>query len=158
MNNIFLNQDPLLYNNNQKQESILPPYEYYRIYQQQQQGGYHDWVNELNHKIKSLEPSVINELNNNSVYVGLASDLNIVVQNELTNLIKNNLNTNIEVIDNIKKQLNIINDVENKTKEAERQNLNELNDYMNNYSDITFNEYKKIKSNGISVQDKKKHK
>ena len=156
MNNIFVNQDPLLYNQKfQQQEPIMPPYEYYRLYQQQAQQT-RDWVGELNQKMKSLDNNTINELNNNQIYLDLSGSLQVVIQNEIMNLIKNNLNSNIEVVDNIKKQLNLMMEVETKTKEIERQNISELNDYMNNYSSISFDEYKKIKNAGISVQDKKK--
>ena len=34
-------------------------------------------------------------------------------------------------------------------KEEEKQNFNELNDYMKNYSHLTFDEYRKLK-NGVS--------
>jgi hypothetical protein len=62
------------------------------------------------------------------------------------------------IIENVKRQLTIIKDVSNKTKEIERQSMSELSDYMKNYSHLTFDEYKKIKSgeNLIEMENKKK--
>ena len=39
----------------------------------------------------------------------------------------------------------IINNMYKSKSEEEKKNLSELNDYIKNYSDLTFNEYKKLK-------------
>ena len=64
------------------------------------------------------------------------------------NIVKNRLLNNPDVIANAKEQLNLIHNAENKVKEEERKNINELNDYMKNYSHLTFDEYRKIKNEG----------
>jgi hypothetical protein len=48
----------------------------------------------------------------------------------MLSLVRNKLNVNPGVVDNIKQQLDIINETRNRTKEVERQNMYELNDYM----------------------------
>lgn len=68
-----------------------------------------------------------------------------MVQDELMNLVKGRLNSYPIVVDNVKKQINLIKSISSETKEEERQNMNELNDYMKNYSHMTFDDYKKIK-------------
>jgi hypothetical protein len=62
------------------------------------------------------------------------------------------------IIENVKRQLTIIKDVTSKTKELERQSMSELSDYMKNYSHLTFDEYKRIKSGetGIEMENKKR--
>lgn len=62
------------------------------------------------------------------------------------NLVKGKLNSYPIIVDNVKKQMNVIKNISAETKESERQNMSELNDYMKNYSHLTFDEYKKIKN------------
>jgi hypothetical protein len=41
---------------------------------------------------------------------------------------------------------NIIKDVKEQQDNENRKSMNELNDYIKNYSDMTFNEYKQLKN------------
>ena len=52
---------------------------------------------------------------------------------------------------NWKRQMEVINDVKNNVNLEQQQNLTELNDYMKNYSHLTFQEYKNIKK-GVKVE------
>ena len=61
-------------------------------------------------------------------------------------LVKNQLNSNPEIVKNIDRQIQIIKSIENKVVEVERRNMAELNDYLKNYSDMTFDDYKKLKA------------
>ena len=63
------------------------------------------------------------------------------------NLIKNKLNSRNDIIDNIKRQISIIRDVQDETSNEQRKNIAELNDYMKNYAHLTFQQYKDIKNN-----------
>jgi inorganic pyrophosphatase len=47
--------------------------------------------------------------------------------------------------------MEVINYVKNNVNLEQQQNLNELNDYMKNYSHLTFQEYKNIKK-GVKVE------
>ena len=61
-------------------------------------------------------------------------------------LVKNQLNSNPEIVKNIDRQIQIIRSIENKVVEVERRNMAELNDYLKKYSDMTFDDYKKLKA------------
>lgn len=150
MNNIFLNNDPLLTQQTPQyvpqfmtNESMMIP---------------KDWLGDLDRTLKNIEPSVLEQLNSNEEFIALHSTIQSTIQEELMNLVKNKLNMSSPIIENVKRQLTIIKDVANKTKEIERQSMSELSDYMKNYSHLTFDEYKKIKSGEtlIEMENKKK--
>ena len=150
MNNIFLNNDPLL---TQPTPQYVPQFMTNEAMMIPK-----DWLGDLDRTLKSLEPSVLEQLNGNEEFVSLHGTIQSTIQEELMNLIKNKLNMSSPIIENVKRQLTIIKDVSNKTKEIERQSMSELSDYMKNYSHLTFDEYKKIKSgeNLIEMENKKK--
>ena len=151
MNNIFLNNDPLL-----NQPIQYPQYNPYQM--DQSQIIPKDWLGELDKTIKSLDTTIVEQLNMNEEFVSLHSNIQNTIQEEIMNLVKNKLNMSYPIIENVKRQLSIIKDVSNKTKEVERQSMSELSDYMKNYSHLTFDEYKKIKHGepSIEMENKKK--
>lgn len=154
MNNIFLN-DPLL------QQPTMSYPQQYSDYNYIPKPVMKDWLSELDETLKHLEPNVVEELNKNSQFVGLNNDLQATVQQEMMNLIKGKLNIYPQVVENVKQQLSIISEVTNKTKEDERRSMSELNDYIKNYSNLTFDDYKKMKNGekveqGIEMDSKKK--
>ena len=139
MNNIFVNNDPLL---NPQPIQYNPQY----MMDPNMINPVRDWLGELDRTLKNLDQSVIEQLNTNEEFVNLNSTVQGTIQEELMNLVKNKLNISQPIADNVKRQLTIIKEVSNKTKEIERQSMSELSDYMKNYSHLTFDEYKKIKS------------
>lgn len=150
MNNIFLNNDPLL---TQPAQQYVPQFMTNEAMMIPK-----DWLGDLDRTLKGLEPSVLEQLNGNEEFVSLHGTIQNTIQEELMNLVKNRLNMSSPIIENVKRQLTIIKEVSNKTKEMERQSMSELSDYMKNYSHLTFDEYKKIKSgeNLIEMENKKK--
>ena len=139
MNNIFVNNDPLL---NPQPIQYSPQY----MMDPNMINPVRDWLGELDRTLKNLDQSVIEQLNTNEEFVNLNSTVQGTIQEELMNLVKSKLNMSQPIADNVKRQLTIIKEVSNKTKEIERQSMSELSDYMKNYSHLTFDEYKKIKS------------
>lgn len=150
MNNIFLNNDPLLTQTTQQYVPQFMTNETMMIPK--------DWLGDLDRALKNIEPSILEQLNSNEEFVALNGTIQSTIQEELMNLVKNKLNLSSPIIENVKRQLTIIKDVSNKTKEIERQSMSELSDYMKNYSHLTFDEYKKIKSGEISIEMENKKK
>ena len=68
-----------------------------------------------------------------------------MIQTEIMKSVKHSLNTNPEVISKINRAKDIIKEVKINQEAEDRKSLNELNDYITNYSDMTFNEYKQFK-------------
>lgn len=148
MNNIFLNNDPLLYRNSNSFQDSNDMYK--QMYQQQLMKDMYssqisDFIGDLDQYLKGLDTSVAESLQNDIEWQNLNQSLQATIQSEIINLVKHRLNQNPSIIDNINKQKDIIKKHQQTVKDAERQNIAELNDYMKNYSNMTFDEYKKIK-------------
>lgn len=158
MSVFYHNDDPLLHNtlfqtsmnsNNNLNDVYNQMYRQQIMMEMQQQNQVKDWVGDLDSILKNLDNSTIELLNNDIEFSSLSTQLQSLIQHEIMLLVKPKINLNNGAIDNIKKQMDIINNVNQKVKEEEKQNMNDLNDYIKNYSHLTFDEYRKLKS-GIS--------
>jgi hypothetical protein len=162
MNIFYHNEDPLLYqranspifqegqtvNPSQMTDVYANLYKQQLIKEMQQQNmpQQKDWIGELDKVMKNLDTSTVEMLNSNQEFVALNGQLQGMVQSEIMSLVKIKLNNIPNATDNIKKQLEIIDNTEKQIKKVEKQNMAELNDYMQNYSNLTFDEYKKLKN------------
>ena len=75
-----------------------------------------------------------------------------MIQSEIMRSVKHSLNTNPEVISKVSRAKDIIREAKIAQDAEDRKSLSELNDYITNYSDMTFNEYKQFK---LSKQNNK---
>jgi hypothetical protein len=151
MNNFFLNQpDPLLHNgmyeNNIPQSILL---------QQMQQQQFKDIIGELDESLKSLSPSMVERLSQDQKFSTLNTEFQTIVQQELLSLVKNKLNVNPKIQNNIREQLDIIEETKRNIEKEKEASINEMNDYMNNYAHLTFDEYRRMK-NGDPLDKKKR--
>lgn len=150
MNNIFLPNDPLLFNSPNTQllqqdiqQKLEQKYNDYLIRNMQ---NIPDRLGELDDKTKSLNSQVVEMLKDDLEFNDLSETLHATIQAELIMLIKQKINTNPDALKNIERQLVIIKNAESKVNENERKNISELNDYLKNYSNMTFDDYKKLKN------------
>ena len=149
MNNFFLNQpDPLLHNG--MYEHISQP-----ILLQQSPQQFKDNIGELDEALKSLSPASLERLSQNQRFSELNTDFQTIVQQELLSLIRNKLNSNQKIQNNIKEQLDIITETKRNIEKEKEASINEMNDYMNNYAHLTFDEYRRMK-NGEPLDKKKR--
>ena len=147
-NNFFLNNDPLLYSSlyqpqQQKEDNMEDIMNKYRILQQQ---SAQDYVGKLDEMRKGLDESVITRLAANAEFQKLNAELEDIIRGEMLSTIKARVNMNQTAVKNIEQQIQIIKGVGSQLETEQRQSLNEINDYIKNYSNITFDEYKKIKA------------
>ena len=150
MNNFFLNQpDPLLQNG--MYENIPNPI----LLQQIQPQQFKDNVKELDDALKSLSPSMVERLSQDSKFSMLSADFQTIVQQELLSLVRNKLNMNPKIQNNIQEQLSIIEETKRNIEKEKESSINEMNDYMNNYAHLTFDEYRRMK-NGEPLDKKKR--
>ena len=150
MNNFFLNQpDPLLQNG--MYENIPNPI----LLQQIQPQQFKDNVKELDDALKSLSPSMVERLSQDSKFSILNAEFQNIVQQELLLLVRNKLNMNPKIQNNIKEQLGIIEETKRNVEKEKEASINEMNDYMNNYAHLTFDEYRRMK-NGEPLDKKKR--
>jgi hypothetical protein len=160
MNNFVFSQDPLLYTpqipqyNQQNDMDIKRQLDVvlaqYQALQQkqppkQQEPIQEDHLGELDDMVKNLDPAIIELLNTNQEFIQINNWIQQMIQMELMKSIKHNLNTNNEVISKVSRAKDIIREVKMSQDAEDRRSLNELNDYITNYSDMTFNEYKQFK-------------
>ncbi len=148
MNNFFLQPDPLL---SQSQQPTP-------VYIQSEQPMLRDWIGELDRQMKGLDETTADRLNQDASFTELNTSLQMTIQNELMNLVRSRLNIQPDVVDNVKKQIEIIKRTSSKTKEDEKKSMSELNDYMKNYSHLSFDEYRKLKQGDETGRTKAKDK
>lgn len=104
-----------------------------------------DWVGDLDIKMKELDSATVEMLSQDTEFSNLNGQLQLLIQSELMNLVKVKINSNPSAVENIKRQMEIMESSYNKIKQEEKENISELNDYIKNYSSLTFDEYKKLK-------------
>ena len=160
MNNFVFSQDPLLYSATTPQympqndmdikrqlDTVLAQYQAL----QQKQAPTHpepqveDHLGVLDDMVRNSDPAVIEALNTHQEFVQINGWIQQMIQAEIMKSVKHSLNTNQEVINKISRAKDIIREVKNAQEIEDRKSLNELNDYITNYSDMTFNEYKQFK-------------
>lgn len=159
MNNfVFGNGDPLLYGNTITRPDYVSEPEIKKQldtmmmqYNQLQQTKHpdvntqKDWVGDFDNTLKNLDPEIEATLSEDQDFVMLNTSLQQDIQNEIMQNIKWKLNNNQDVVYKVKK-LNEIIESHSKTKTAkDKQQMAEIADYLQNYSDMTFNEYKQMK-------------
>ena len=169
MSVFYHNDDPLLhtslFQSSQASQQNAMNDAYAQMYRQQlmsemQQPTQKDWISVLDTEMKNLDTSTVERLNNNVQFSALNTQLQTLIQTELMNLVKFKINANQEAVNNVKQQLEIMRITAQQVKKEEKQNINELNDSLQNYSHLSFNEYKNIKSSkqNETVENNKKHK
>lgn len=166
MNNFFVNQDPLLFRNTysspydtdteseMRQQLDDALIQYRNAQQRPMPQNAKDYLGELDILLKNLNGSTVEFLNSNEEYQRLNAELQGMIQQEIMSSVKWRLNNNSSAIKNIQHQREIIENANKMVQAEERKSLSELNDYVKNYSNITFDEYKRIK-NGNNDESKR---
>ena len=163
MSVFYHNDDPLLHqtmfqtsmNQNNLSDTYAQMYKQQlmmEMQQQQQQPLVRDWVGDLDKAMKELDSTTVELLNSDSDFSTLNVQLQSLIHMELMDLVKIKINTNEKAVDNIKKQMDIMKNTTQKVKDEEKQNFNDLNDYLKNYSHLTFDEYRKIKNGYVKEE------
>lgn len=161
MSVFYHNDDPLLHHtmfqqpmqSNNLSDTYAQMYKQQLIQEMQQNNQIKDWVGELDNLLKGLDNSTVELLNKDTEFTMLNTQLQSLIQQEIMLLVKPKINSNNGVIENINKQIDIVNRINQEVKNEEKRNMNELNDYLKNYSHLTFDDYKRIKEGGINVSN-----
>lgn len=161
MNNFVFSQDPLLYNVGQPQQYISQNdmdikrqldtvLAQYQALQQKQaptqpEPQIEDHLGNLDEMVRNVDPAIMEALNSHQEFIQINNWIQQMIQMEIMKSVKHTLNANPEVISKISRARDIIREVRVAQETEDRKSLNELNDYITNYSDMTFNEYKQFK-------------
>ena len=119
---------------------------------QQTRGTQVDYLGELDNLTRNIDSDVAETLSVNVDYLKLNNELQSMIQEEMIRNVKWSINNNPEAINKMTSLRDIIISAKKERSDENSRNMMELNDYIKNYSDITFDEYKKLKD--LSEQTK----
>ena len=159
MNNFVFGADPLLYSNTMpRNQEFVPDQDIKRQldnvmqhYQQLQQAKQveptqKDWLGDFDNALKSLDEDVEIALSNDPEFAQLNMIVQQDIQNEIMQSIKWKLNNKPETIHRVKRMMDIIEHYNHEKHNEDKRQMAEISDYLQNYSDMTFNEYKQMKA------------
>ena len=158
MNNfVFGSADPLLYGNTMPRNDYISEPDIKRQldavmqqYQQLQQSKtvdkpQKDWIGDFDNTLKTLDTDVAEALNTDQEFIQLNALVQNDIQNEILVNIKWKLNGKQDTVARVKRMMEIIENYNRNKANEDKKQMAEITDYLQNYSDMTFNEYKKLK-------------
>lgn len=158
MNNFVFSQDPLLYSTTIPQhnniseadikrqlDTVMAQYQALQQLPPKLESTIEDHLGSLDNMVRNLDVSVIESLNSNPEFIELNNWIQQAIQNEIMKNVKTKLNASPDVISKVNRAKEIIQELKTTQENEDRRSLSELNDYITNYSDMTFNEYKQLK-------------
>lgn len=158
MNNfVFGSADPLLYGNTMPRNDYISEPDIKRQldavmqqYQQLQQSKTNDkpqkdWIGDFDNTLKTLDTDVAEALNTDQEFIQLNALVQNDIQNEILTNIKWKLNGKQDTVARVKRMMEIIENYNRNKANEDKKQMAEITDYLQNYSDMTFNEYKKLK-------------
>lgn len=161
MNNFVFGADPLLYSNTMPRNSeypaehdikrqldnVMQQYQQLQQTKQVEQPISKDWLGEFDNTLKRLDEDVETNLSNDQEFIQLNALIQQDIQNEIMQSIKWKLNSKPETIQRVKRLMEIIDHYNHEKQNEDKRQMAEISDYLQNYSDMTFNEYKQMKAN-----------
>ena len=102
----------------------------------------HDHYSKLEKELESLTNEEISQLLNYKPYNEANSTLQLIISAETIKLIRGQLNAYPDVIN---KCIDAIKDFKAQKDKRQKELLEDFQDYLTNYSDLTYNEYKQLK-------------
>lgn len=159
MNNFVFSQDPLLYTTIMSKQNPQTEYDarrqldeamaQYQAMTQQQplqpKAPAKDYLAEIDNMVKDLDEEVIQILTSDPEYVHINDELQKMIQEEMMRNVKWKINTNPDAITKMDKLKELISNAKRTKAEEEKKVMADINEYIRNYSDLTFEEYKQLK-------------
>ena len=160
MNNFVFGADPLLYSNIvpkgqdavYAQENDIKRHldgimqQYQQLQQNKPDAPVKDWLGDFDKTLKGLDSDVANYLMEDQEFTQLNNIIQQDIQNEIMMSIKWKLNNKQDTVQHIKRMLDIIDNYNREKVNEDKKQMAEISDYLQNYSDMTFNEYKQLKA------------
>lgn len=159
MNNfVFGSGDPLLYGSTisrpdyvnetdikRQLENVMQQYQQLQQTKAAAESPQKDWIGDFDRTLKALDPDVAEALMADQEFTQLNAITQQDIQNEIMTSIKWKLNGKQETASRVKRMMEIIDNYNRNKANEDKKNIAEIADYIQNYSDMTFNEYKKLK-------------
>lgn len=161
MNNFVFGADPLLYGNSMPRASefgdeqsikrqldnVMQQYQQLQQSKQSEVPVQKDWLGEFDKALKNLDSEVESALSNDQEFTQLNAIIQQDIQNEIMLSIKWKLNNKQDTVQRVKRMMDIIEHYNHEKHNEDKRQMAEISDYLQNYSDMTFNEYKQLKAN-----------
>lgn len=160
MNNFVFGADPLLYSNivpkgqdavyaqendiKRHLDSVMQQYQ--QLQQNKPEPPLKDWIGDFDKALKGLDSDVANYLMEDQEFTQLNNIVQQDIQNEIMLSIKWKLNNKQDTVQRVKRMLDIIDNYNREKVNEDKKQMAEISDYLQNYSDMTFNEYKQLKA------------
>ena len=160
MNNFVFSQDPLLYTSlmarqNPQNEAELRQQlneaitQYQAMNQppqpQAQPQVEKDYLGEVDKMVSELDEDIVLVLSADAEYIKLQDDLQKMIQEEMMRSIRWKINSNPKAISKMDRLKELIVAAKKNKSDEDRRIMADINDYVKNYSDLTFEEYKQLK-------------
>jgi hypothetical protein len=159
MNNFVFSQDPLLYSSllakqnpqaeydmkRQLDDAMIQYQQMMQAQQPQKQTPQKDYLGEIDDMICELDEDVALKLSADAEYMKLNNDLQKMIQEEMMKSVRWKINSNPDAISKMDRLKVLINDAKKVKNDEERKVMADINDYIKNYADLTFEEYKQLK-------------
>lgn len=160
MNNFVFSQDPLLYSSLMSRQNPQNEYDvkkqlddamvqYQQLMMNQQpqktQPQQKDYLGEIDSMIQNLDEDVALILNADVEYLKLNEDLQKMIQEEMMRSVRWKLNSNPDAITKMDRLKVLISNAQKTKNDEDKKVMADINDYIKNYSDLTFEEYKQLK-------------
>ena len=160
MNNFVFSQDPLLYTSlmarqnpqneaelrQQLNEAII---QYQTMNQppqpQAQPQVEKDYLGEVDKMVSELDEDIVLVLSADAEYLKLQDDLQKMIQEEMMRSIRWKINSNPKAISKMDRLKELIVAAKKNKSDEDRKIMADINDYVKNYADLTFEEYKQLK-------------
>ena len=162
MNNFVFSQDPLLSTTLANRQNMQSEFDvkkqleemliqYQNLSQQHQEipsvtkQQTRDYLGEIDDMMRDLDEDILLVLNGDVEYLKINEDLQKMIQDEMMRSVKIKINSNPDAITKMERLKLLISTAKKQKSDEERKILADMNDYVKNYSDLTFEEYKQLK-------------
>ena len=108
-----------------------------------------DYLGELDEMVRELDEEVMEKLHTNEEFIMLNAEIQQMIQTEIMKTVRWKINANPEAVSKIETLKKTIKTAQKEQQAEEKRNMMELNDYITNYSSMSFDDYKRIKNKGI---------
>jgi exonuclease VII large subunit len=108
-----------------------------------------DYLGELDEMVRELDEEVMEKLHTNEEFIMLNAEIQQMIQTEIMKSVRWKINANPDAVSKIETLKKTIKTAQKEQQAEEKRNMMELNDYITNYSSMSFDDYKRIKNKGI---------
>lgn len=162
MNNFVFSQDPLLYATSLTNNRQTPQTEYdlkrqldeamaqYQTLSQMSQvppkpTAPKDYLGEIDEMVRGLDEDVALTLNSDVEYLKINQEIQSMIQEEMMRSVRVKINSNPDAVNKMNRLKELIVAAQKTKTDEDRKVMADINDYIKNYSDLTFDEYKQLK-------------